>query len=188
MISRAKELTINVDTDVNKQLADIQRSSKIADPEKFQEFVRQETGMPYEDYKSELKNQMLTNRVIRQEVSGKINFKKEELEKPTTTRIRTNSSARSGCSCASCWFPPKARMRPPWPSAEKKAKDLSARAKKGEKFEDTGAGQFGLGHGAAGRRHRRLRKGEAARRISKSRCGTSRAALSPTRSTSATDF
>jgi len=65
LLSKAKELSINVDTEVNKQLADIQRKVNIADPDKFQEFVRQETGSTYEDYKNELKNQALTNRVVR---------------------------------------------------------------------------------------------------------------------------
>ena len=70
LISRAKEMNLNVDTEVNKQLAEIQRNIKIADPEKFQQFVREQTGQTYEDYKGELKNQLLTQRVVSQEVSA----------------------------------------------------------------------------------------------------------------------
>jgi len=81
LISKAKEMNLNVDTEVNKQLAEIQRNIKIADPEKFQQFVREQTGQSYEDYKAELKNQLLTQRVVRQEVSSKIQFKREDLMK-----------------------------------------------------------------------------------------------------------
>jgi peptidyl-prolyl cis-trans isomerase SurA len=132
LLSKAKELNLNVDTEVNKQIADIQRSAKIADPEKFQEFVRQETGQSYEDYKSDLKNQLLTNRVIRQEVAGRIQIKREEAMKyyedhksefnrQERVFLREILVAITGNDSA---------------AAEKKAKDLSARGKKGEKFDE----------------------------------------------------
>ena len=81
---KGKELNLNVDTDVNKQLADIQKRAAagnpaLADPEKFQQFVREQTGMPYEDYKGDLKNGLLTQRVIREEVGRRVTVKQEEL-------------------------------------------------------------------------------------------------------------
>jgi len=135
LLSKGKELNINVDSEVNKQLTDIQRQVKIAEPEKFQEFVKEQTGQSYEDYKAELKTQSLTNRVIRQEVAGKIQFKREELmkyyedHKPEFQRedrvfLREILVAYTGANGA---------------DAEKKAKDLSARAKKGEKFDEMAA-------------------------------------------------
>lgn len=132
LLSRAKELNLTVDTEVNKQLADIQRSAKIADPDKFQEFVRQQTGQSYEDYKAEMKNQMLTNRIIRQEVAGRIQFKREDemkyyeehksaFQRQERVFLREILVATNGSNNA---------------AAEKKAKDLSTRGKKGEKFEE----------------------------------------------------
>jgi parvulin-like peptidyl-prolyl isomerase len=129
--TKGKELNINVDTEVNKQLAEMQRAAKIADPEKFQEFVREGTGMSYEDYKNDLKTQAMTNRVIRQEVSGKIQIKheeaqqyydahKDEFQRQERVFLREILVNADGDMAA----------------AEKKAKDLSTRAKKGEKFED----------------------------------------------------
>src|SRR5947209_8674915 len=56
LVAKGKEMSINVDTDVNKQIADIQRRAvaagdkTLADPEKFQQFVREQTGQSYEDY------------------------------------------------------------------------------------------------------------------------------------------
>jgi peptidyl-prolyl cis-trans isomerase SurA len=131
LLSKGKELNINVDTEVTKQLADIQRKVNMADPDKFQEFVRQETGSTFEDYRSELKNQALTNRVVRQEVASKVNFKKEDLQKyyddhqqeferQERVFLREILVANEKDAAA----------------AEKKAKDLSARGKKGEKFDE----------------------------------------------------
>ena len=132
LLSKGKELNLNVDADVNKQLADIQRSSKIADPEKFQLFVREQTGQIYEDYKSEVKNQLLTSRVVRQEVAGKISFKREEqlkyyedhkaeFQREDRVFLREILVAHDGKDLT---------------AAEKKAKDLTARGKKGEKFDE----------------------------------------------------
>src|SRR5688572_20833150 len=50
LVQKAKELNLNVDQEVSKYLADIQREKGIADPEKFQQFVAEQTGMPYEDF------------------------------------------------------------------------------------------------------------------------------------------
>src|ERR1700690_4347910 len=133
--SKGKELNLNVDTEVNKQLADMQRAAKIADPEKFQEFVREGTGMSYEDYKNDLKTQAMTNRVIRQEVSGKIQIKREEaqqyydghkdeFQRQERIFLREILVSIDGADTA---------------AAEKKAKDLSARGRKGEKFEELAA-------------------------------------------------
>jgi peptidyl-prolyl cis-trans isomerase SurA len=135
LISKAKELSLNVDTDVNKQLAEIQRNSKIADPEKFQQFVREQTGQSYEDYKGDLKNQLLTQRVVRQEVGSKIQFKREELTKYYEEHkdefqrnervfLREILVATEGKDSAGLAV------------AEKKAKDVAGRAKKGEKFDE----------------------------------------------------
>jgi peptidyl-prolyl cis-trans isomerase SurA len=135
LISKGKELSLNVDSDVNKQLADIQRRAvaqdkTLADPEKFQQFVKEQTGQNYEDYKGDLKNSMLTQRVVRDEVSGKIKFKREELQAYYDAHQKDFQRderifLRELLVAAN---PDNTSI------AEKKAKDLVARARKGEKF------------------------------------------------------
>jgi len=135
LISRGKDLNINVDADVNKQLTDIQRNVKIADPEKFQSFVKEETGTAYEDYKSDLKNQLLTSRVVRQEVTGKIQFKKEELEKYYNDH-KDEFQREERVFLRELLISTEGKDAAAVAAGEKKAKDLTARAKKGEKFEE----------------------------------------------------
>ena len=56
LVQKGKELSINVDPDVSKYVAELQVQSKIADPEKFQQYVREQTGQTYEDFRSEVRN------------------------------------------------------------------------------------------------------------------------------------
>jgi hypothetical protein len=57
LVSKAKDLNISVDADVTKRIAEIQTTSKIADPDKFHEWIREQSGMTFEDFKQQLKNQ-----------------------------------------------------------------------------------------------------------------------------------
>jgi peptidyl-prolyl cis-trans isomerase SurA len=131
--SKAKELNLNVDSEVAKQLADIQRKSSITDPDKFQQYVKEQTGMTYEDYKNDRKNELLTNRVIRQEVAGRIQIKREESQQyydghKDEFQREERVFLREILVATQPGADPAA--------AEKKAKDLSARGKKGEKFDE----------------------------------------------------
>ncbi|HTM11597.1 MAG TPA: peptidylprolyl isomerase [Bryobacteraceae bacterium] len=131
--SKAKELNLNVDSEVAKQLADIQRKSGITDPDKFQQFVRDQTGMSYEDYKNDRKNDLLTNRVIRQEVASKITIKREEAQQYYDGhKDEFQREERVYLREILVATPPGADTA----QAQKKAKDLADRGKKGEKFDD----------------------------------------------------
>ena len=81
LVQHGKDLNINVDPDVTKRLAQIQIESKIADPDKFHDFIREQTGMPFEDFKQKIRDQLLTQRVISQEVMGRINVPHSDVEK-----------------------------------------------------------------------------------------------------------
>ncbi|HYP07339.1 MAG TPA: peptidylprolyl isomerase, partial [Bryobacteraceae bacterium] len=130
-----KEVGINVETDVSKYLAEIQKQSGIADPDKFQQYIREQSGQTFEDFKNEWRNNYLKQRVIRQEVGGRLTVPRAELEKYYNENkqkymrddrvflreivISTEGKDEAGVA-----------------AAEKKARDLAARAKKGEKFHE----------------------------------------------------
>src|ERR1019366_8612664 len=63
LVQKGKELNINVDADVNRRIADIQSQSKQTDPEEFHKWLREQSGMTFEDFRLQLKNQFLTQRV-----------------------------------------------------------------------------------------------------------------------------
>ena len=130
---KGKDLNINVDPELTKYIADLQRRSKIADPEKFQEYVKEQTGMPYEDFKGDAKNGMLTQRVIRQEVSGKMNISREEIQK-YYDQHKTEFVRQEQIYLREILVSTENKDAAGVAAADKKAKDLVARARKGERF------------------------------------------------------
>ncbi len=133
LVQKGKEMNVNVESELSRYMADLQRKFQIGDPDKFQAFVREQTGLPYEDFKAEQKNSMMTQRVIREQVGRTINIPSEDRkkyyeehkaefmrqERVFMRRILVSTEGKNADGLA---------------AAEKKAKDLSARAKKGEKF------------------------------------------------------
>jgi peptidyl-prolyl cis-trans isomerase SurA len=133
LVQKGKELNINVDADVNRRIAEIQSQSKVADPEKFHEWLREQTGETFEDFKLQMKNQLLTQRVIGEEVYRNVTIPRAELEKyyneHKTEFIRQEMvSLREILVSVGDGSPEKVA------AAEKKAKGLVDRARKGEKF------------------------------------------------------
>jgi parvulin-like peptidyl-prolyl isomerase len=134
---KGKELELKVDGDLNKQIADMQRQTNTADPEKFQALVRQETGKSYEDFKADLKNTLYEQGVVSEEVMRKIQFKQEEIrayydahldefqreERVVLREITISTQGKQDDPVALA-------------AAQKKAKDLVDRARRGERFNE----------------------------------------------------
>jgi parvulin-like peptidyl-prolyl isomerase len=135
LIQKGREMSINVDPDVSKYIAEIQLQTKIADPEKFQAFVREQTGQTFEDYKADIKNGLLTQRVVRQEVGGRINIPRAEVEK--YYKDHQNEFMREErVFLREIFLSTDGKSEAEIAAVEKKARDLVARARKGEKFGD----------------------------------------------------
>ncbi len=98
MVAKAKELDLKVDQDVSKQMASLQVKSGITDTDKFQQWVRDQSGMSFEDYKQQVKDGLLTQEVVRREVGGGSQSPKPRSRNTTKTTRRT-SCAKSRCGC-----------------------------------------------------------------------------------------
>src|SRR5215471_13837401 len=81
LVQKAKDLNINVDADVTRRLAEIQVQNKKPDPDQFQAFIREQTGMTFEDFKDRMRRDLLTQRVIGEEVMRGIVIPQPELQK-----------------------------------------------------------------------------------------------------------
>lgn len=133
LVQKAKDLNINVDGEVTKRMAAIQKDSGIADPEKFQDWIKEQSGLPYEDFKQEMKNSLLTDRVIRQEVTEHMNVKHEELEKYYNEH-KSEFIRDERLFLREILISTEGKDAAGTAAAEKKAKDLVGRARKGERF------------------------------------------------------
>jgi parvulin-like peptidyl-prolyl isomerase len=135
LVQRGKEMDIKVDSDLAKYIGEKQRQTKIADPEKFQAMVREQTGMSYEDWRANIRESMVQDRVIGEEVSRKITFKREQLE--AYYNAHQDEFHREERVILSALFVSTVGLDDAGQAAaEKKAKDLVARANKGENFAD----------------------------------------------------
>ncbi len=135
LVQKGKDMNINVDADVNRWIADMQRTSGMAETDKFHAWVREQSGESIEDLKLKYKNSLLTRRVVGEEVYRGITIPKAELQKYydehkaefvrketiTVREILVSTGDNSPAKVA---------------AAEKKAKDIVERAKKNEKFAD----------------------------------------------------
>ena len=130
LVQRGKDLNINIDQEVTKYLGKIQSDNKIADPDEFQKWIRQATGMSFEDFRQEARNGIMTQRVIGMEVSSKINIPRSEAE--TYYNAHKDEFIRKERVFLREILVSKEGKTPE--EAEKKAKDLVARARRGERF------------------------------------------------------
>ncbi len=132
LIQKGKEIGITVDADVTRRLADIQRQNNISDPDKFAAWVQEAAGMPLEDLKQQMKNEQLKQRVLRQEVGGRISIPKPDMQK--YYEEHKQEFVREEQVFLREIFVSSGKSPEETAAAEKKAKGLLERIKKGEKF------------------------------------------------------
>lgn len=135
LTQKGKEMNVNVEAQLLRYLDEMRRQNNVASMEEFEKWAAERSGMPWEDLKEQIRNQMLTQRVVQQEVGSRVNVAKEELAKyyeehkaefvrPEQVRLREILISTEGKD-------PKEI-----PALEKKAADTLARLRKGERFPD----------------------------------------------------
>jgi peptidyl-prolyl cis-trans isomerase SurA len=134
LVQKAKDLDIKVDTELAKRVADVQKQSGIADPDKFHDWVKEQSGgTTFEDFRNDMKNQMLRERVIRQEVGEHIVIKHEEQEKYYNEH-KADFVREERIFLREILISTEGKDEAGVAAAKKKAEDLVARARKGERF------------------------------------------------------
>jgi peptidyl-prolyl cis-trans isomerase SurA len=136
MIQRAKDLDINVETDLVKKLDDIRAENKLDSLEDLQKAI-EESGQDYTEYQNELRDHLLEDEVIQREVTDKItsaishdelmayyNQHKEDFTVPETVTIREILVSTDG------------KPESDWPALKKKAESYRDRVLNGEDFTD----------------------------------------------------
>ena len=135
LVQKGKELNISVEAQVIKYLDDMRRQYSIASMEEFEKWVVEKTGMPYEDLKDQVRTRFLTQRVIGQEISSRINIPKEELEKYYQEH-KSEFVREEQVHLREILVSTEGKEVTEIPTLEKKAQDILARLKKGERFAD----------------------------------------------------
>lgn len=135
LVQRGKDMNLNIDADVTRRIAQLQSQSKITDPDKFHDYIREQTGMSYEDFRDQMKKQLLTQRVIGDEISSRINIPEPELKKYYDAHP-DEFMREEQVFLSQILISTEGKTTEQTAAAQKKATDLVARARKGEKFSD----------------------------------------------------
>jgi parvulin-like peptidyl-prolyl isomerase len=133
LVQKARDLNVNVDSEVSKYLAELQLQFKISDPDKLQEFVREQSGLPFEDFRQQTKDGFLTRRVIQQEVGSKINVSRAEAQKYFEEH-KNEFVREEQVLLREIFVSTEGKDAAGVAAAEKKAKELVERARKKENF------------------------------------------------------
>src|SRR5690348_8635686 len=79
LLEKGKDLGITADTELIKKLDQMRKDMHMASMEDLEKAAASQ-GISYEDFKQNLKNQIITQQVISKEVGSRMNFSKEELQ------------------------------------------------------------------------------------------------------------
>ena len=144
LVQKAQDLGISGDTELVKKLDEIRQSMHLDSMEALQKAAESQ-GVSYEDFKQNLKNQIVTQQVIQREVGSHILIPSEEVkqyyeghqkefERPETVRLSEIliSPQQPSVDKDKPAVPEEQQLE----AAQKKAEEALAAIKKGEKFQD----------------------------------------------------
>src|SRR6202167_5221833 len=80
MVQRAKDMGISVESDVIKRLDEVRVQNHMNSLEELEKAV-EGSGLAWEDYKTTIRNGLLTQEVVRREVGSHINIGNDEVKK-----------------------------------------------------------------------------------------------------------
>ena len=129
MVQKAKDLDINVETDVVKQLDDIRKKNNLATLEDLETEVGKQ-GLNYEDFKDQIRRNLLMREVIGREVGSRIQLSREDARKyydAHKNEFKSPGMVRLGQILIST------EKRKP-EEAEKRANEALAELKAGQRF------------------------------------------------------
>ncbi len=131
MVQKAKDLDVNVETEVVKRLDEIRKQFNLATQDDLQREVEKQ-GMGWEDFRDQSRRQLLMREVIGREVGRRIEISHEEARKFFEAHKKEFESP-GGVHLAEILISTEKRKAD---EAEKRAKDALAEIKAGTRFAD----------------------------------------------------
>jgi peptidyl-prolyl cis-trans isomerase SurA len=129
MVQKAKDLDINVETDIIKRLEEVRKESNVANLDDLQKEVER-SGLVWEDYKEQIRRQLLMREVIGREVGSRIITTRAEAQQFYETHKSEFQS--TGMIHLSEILISSEKYKPD--EAEKRAKAALAEVKAGQRF------------------------------------------------------
>lgn len=146
LVERAKDMDINVETDLIKQLDEIRIQNGFQTMEDLQKAEESSTGMSWEDYKQQMRDQLMRQKVIQQEVSGKMDISPEAVQQYYNAH-KDEFNFPEQVVLSEIFLSTEGRTGEEVDAIHRKATDLHARLVRGEDFAQL-AQRYSEGHTA----------------------------------------
>ena len=134
LVQRAKDEGISVETDLIKHLDDVRKDNNLASIDDLEKAVESQ-GLSWEDYKTQIRNNLLTQEVIRRDVGSRINIadsdSKAYYEEHKADYVRPEEVV-----LAEIFLGTEGKTPEEMASVERKADDLRARLTNGDDFNE----------------------------------------------------
>jgi peptidyl-prolyl cis-trans isomerase SurA len=133
LIERAKDMEVSVETDLVKRLDEVRKQNNLTSLEDLEKAVEQQ-GIVWEDYKTQMRNTLLTQEVIRREVGGRMNIGSDEV-KAYYEAHKQDFNRPEQVALAELFLSTDGKSPEDIAAIRTKADDLHNRLVKGEDFE-----------------------------------------------------
>jgi peptidyl-prolyl cis-trans isomerase SurA len=135
LLSRAKELGLNADAEVIRRLDEIRKQNKLDSLEDLEKAARQQ-GVSYEDFKANIRNGILTQQVVRDEVGRRLQVTQAQLQAYYAAH-RAEFTQPEQVRLSEILIPTAAEANDAAiAQAQAKADEVAAKVKGGAKFEE----------------------------------------------------
>jgi peptidyl-prolyl cis-trans isomerase SurA len=132
LVQRAKDEGISVETEVIKRLDEVRKQNNLDSLDALEKAV-ESSGIPWEDYKTQIRNTLLTQEVIRRDVGSRINIGSDEVK--TYYDAHQQEFVRpEQVALAEIFLSTEGKTPEEVAAVEKKMEDLHNRVTKGEEF------------------------------------------------------
>jgi peptidyl-prolyl cis-trans isomerase SurA len=134
MVQRAKDMGISVESDVIKRLDDVRKQNGLASLEDLEKAV-EASGLAWEDYKTTIRNGLLTQEVVRREVGSHINIATDEVKQYYDAHPQEFTRPEQ-VVLAEIFLSTEGKSPEEIEAVQKKAEDLRNRVLKGDDFNE----------------------------------------------------
>jgi peptidyl-prolyl cis-trans isomerase SurA len=132
LVQRAKDMGISVETDLIKRLDEVRKQNNLNSMEELEKAV-ESSGIAWEDYKTQIRNGLLTQEVMRKEVGSRINIGNDEVKKYYDEHPQEFTRPEQ-VELSEIFLSTDGKSPEEIAAVQKKAEDLHQRVANGEEF------------------------------------------------------
>ena len=132
LVQKASEFGVSADTDLIKRLDEIRRNMNLPSMEALEEAANRQ-GMNYEDFKENLRENILTQQVIQREVGSRVTVSPEEIRE-YYEQHKSEMERKEGVTIQQIFISTEDKSGDELPALRQKAEEVLAKAKEGQDF------------------------------------------------------